>query len=478
MLELKAAAAMELIERRAVDDFNYFVNHVFALSFQDEFVSGQYVADVCAHMDKHPYAMYITGRGHFKSTRLYARLMWHLLRFKREKRRSPVEGWYFSYNSELAAYHLSKVRSLVAINPFYSELTNYKSQTDSVLGFAKVGPNQTLDKAPKFLVKPAGLLAFKRGIHANLIYVDDPLKDPENKLKPTVIRKINRIVSTELLPMVNKGGECYVVGTPQTNDDFFFDKGLSTLFAQWFTPAILDWKAEKVLWPDFYTFDDLMKIRAAQGDKTFNQEYMAQPVYNEDSYINREALEGVSTELCWKKKDWSKALADAVVVGGFDIGKKRHPSHLALFIKKYSETEDGDEIISYRQIYSFWMDGWQYEKQYKELNQICELFNVSKLYYDNTRAEFEGFAEQGLLNPVMEPVTLNAKNQTKMAANLDMLITNNRINLINEQRQTSQLLMVDNALQALESPEGHGDSFWSICMGISNEDEGDIWIRY
>ena len=78
----------------------------------------------------------------------------------------------------------------------------------------------------------------------------------------------------------------------------------------------------------------------------------------------------------------------------------------------------------------------------------------------------------------MEPVTLNAKNQTKMAANLDMLITNNRISLINEQRQTSQLLMVDNALQALESPEGHGDSFWSICMGISNEDEGDIWIRY
>ena len=51
---------MELIERRAVNDFNYFVNHVFALSFQDEFVSGQYVADVCAHMDKHPYAMYIT----------------------------------------------------------------------------------------------------------------------------------------------------------------------------------------------------------------------------------------------------------------------------------------------------------------------------------------------------------------------------------------------------------------------------------
>lgn len=465
---------MLLIEKRAVDDFDYFINNVFALSF-DNFISGQYVSDVAAHMDEHPFAMYITGRGHFKSTRLYARLMWHLLRFKHN--RKSREGWYFSYNQDMSAYHLSKVRELIAVNPFYTGLLNFKSQTDSVLGFAAPSVGQPLDRAPKFVVKPTGLLVFKRGIHADYIYVDDPLKDPENKLKPTVIIKVNRIIKSELIPMVNKGGECYVVGTPQTNDDFFFDAELHTRFATWFTPAIVDETKQIPLWPEFYTYADLMQIKAAQGSKTFNQEYMASPVYNEDSYLNREQLIAACVELCWRKNDWYKVLANAYVVGGFDIGKKVHPSHLALFIRTFYTDADGKEWPRYRQIFSYWMDGWKYEKQYKFLNDIVALFNVSVLYYDNTRAEFEGFAEQGLLDPALEPITLNTRNQTKMAATLDTLLERGDITFINERRQQSQLLAVDNTLDALESPEGHGDSFWSNAMATSENDDGSITLR-
>ena len=473
-MEQRAAAAMLLVQKRAVDDFEYFVNNVFALSF-DEFVSGQYISDVCAHMDDNAYAMYITGRGHFKSTRLYARLMWHLLRFKVMPK--TKEGWYFSYNQDMSAYHLGKVRELIAVNPYYNDLTNFKGQTDSVLGFAMLRNGQPLDRAPKFVVKPSGLLVFKRGIHADLIYVDDPLKDPENKLKPTVITKVNRIIKTELLPMVNKGGECYIVGTPQTNDDFFFDAELRTRFATWFTPAIVDVTNHITLWPEFYTYADLMQIKAAQGDKTFAQEYMASPVYNEDSYLDRTALEAACVELLWKKKDWTEYLSSQFVVGGFDIGKKVHPSHLALFIRTFYVDEDGNEWPRYRQIFSYWMDGWQYEKQYKFLNDIIDLFNVSALYYDNTRAEFEGFAEEGKLSPAMQPVTLNTRNQTKMAAALDTLLSRGDITFINERRQQSQLLAVDNTLQALESPEGHGDSFWSNAMAVSDNDDGSISIR-
>jgi hypothetical protein len=465
---------MLLIEKRAVDDFDYFINNVFALSF-DEFISGQYVSDVADHMNKNPFAMYITGRGHFKSTRVYARLMWHLLRFKHA--RKSKEGWYFSYNQDMSAYHLGKVRELIAVNPFYNDLTNYKAQTDSVLGFAMLTGTQTLDRAPKFIVKPAGLLVFKRGIHADFILVDDPLKDPENKLKPTVIIKVNRIIKTELLPMVNKGGECYIVGTPQTNDDFFFDAELQTRFATWFTPAIIDITKQVPLWPEFYSYGDLMQIKAAMGDKSFNQEYMASPVYNEDSYLNRENLIAACIEVCWKKNDWTNALANAYVVGGFDIGKKVHPSHLALFIRTFYTDEEGKEHPRYRQIFSYWMDGWQYGKQYKFLNDIVALFNVSVLYYDNTRAEFEGFAEEGLLDPALVPVTLNTRNQTKMAANMDTLLDRGDVTFINERRQQSQLLAVDNTLDALESPDGHGDSFWSVGMAMSDNDDGSITLR-
>lgn len=465
---------MRLVEKRAVDDFEYFVNNVFALSF-GEFVSGAYVSDVCHHMDANPYAMYITGRGHFKSTRLYARAMWRILRLKYY--RKSREGWYFSYNMDMSAYHLGKIRELIAVNPYYRGFTNFKSQTESVLGFAWLQQGEKLEHAPKYVMKPAGLLVFKRGIHADDIYVDDPLKDPENKLKPTVIIKVNRIIKTELIPMVNKGGECYVVGTPQTNDDFFFDAELHTRFATWFTPAIIDLTNKTPLWPEFYTYDELMQIKAAQGDKTFNQEYMASPVYNEDSYLNREALIAACVELCWKKNDWSEYLADKFVVGGFDIGKKVHPSHLALFIRTFYTDEQGKERPRYRQIFSYWMDGWQYNKQYKWLNDIIKLFNVSTLYYDNTRAEFEGFAEDGELDPAMVPVTLNTRNQTKMAANLDTLLSRGDITFINERRQQSQLLAVDNTLDALESDEGHGDSFWSNAMAVSDNDDGGVTIR-
>lgn len=465
---------LEVIARKAADDFQYFLDNIFALSF-DEYTSGQYVHDVATHMGQHSHAMYITGRGHFKSTRLYARAMWRILRLKYYQR--SREGWYFSYNADMSSYHLQKIRELISRNIFYRDATNFKIQTDSVLGFAWVRKGMDVEHSPKYIMKPAGLLVFKRGIHADDIYVDDPLKDPENKLRPTVIFKVNRIIKTELLPMVNKGGECYVVGTPQTNDDFFFDADLQTLFATWFTPAVLDRRKGIALWPEWLSFEELMKIERAITPKIFAQEYMASPVYNEDSYLNRDQVINASVELCWPKKDWDEALADEYVVAGFDIGKKVHPSHLAIFIRTFYTDEDGNTLARFRQIYSYWMDGWKYEKQYKYLNDIIGLFNISILYYDNTRAEFEGFAEQGLLNPAMAPVVLNARNETKMAANMDALLERGDVTFINERRQQSQLLAVDNTLDAMESPEGHGDSFWSVGMALQEQDDGSISIR-
>lgn len=467
---------MELVSRRAADDFDYFLHNVFSLSF-DEFTTGQYVHDVATHMTANPYAMYITGRGHFKSTRLYARIMWRILRLKYY--RKSREGWYFSYNMDMSGYHLGKVREYISRNPYYRGATNFKAQTDSVLGFAWLRKGEDLQFAPKYVMKPAGLLVFKRGIHADDIYVDDPLKDPENKLKPTVINKVNRIIKTELLPMVNKGGECYIVGTPQTNDDFFFDSELQTMFATWFTPAIIDEIKKISLWPEWASYDELMRIKRATGAKTFAQEYMASPTYNEDSFLDRDNVAAAATiERGYKLVDQTKRLENEYVVAGFDIGKKVHPSHLAVFIRKFIyDDELQEELPYYTQIYSRWFDHVKYKDQVEELNKIIGLFNISILYYDNTRAEFEGFAEEGKLDAAMSPITLGTRNQTVMANNMEVLLDDGRLKLINERRQTSQILAMDSNLQAIESPEGHGDSFWSIAMALSDNDDGSINIR-
>jgi hypothetical protein len=86
------------------------------------------------------------------------------------------------------------------------------------------------------------------------------------------------------------------------------------------------------------------------------------------------------------------------------------------------------------------------------LIDVCKRFRVDKLYYDNTRSEFELFAEQGLLPDCMEPVVLTMKQNNAMGANFEKIIQEKRVRFINEERQLDQILQVNNELQAIESP--------------------------
>ena len=61
-----------------------------------------------------------------------------------------------------------------------------------------------------------------------------------------------------------------------------------------------------------------------------------------------------------------------------------------------------------------------------------------------------------------------------MATSLDALFSNDKIELIDEARQNSQLLAVTSELKVVYSPEGHGDSFWSVALGVSNKGV-EIW---
>lgn len=407
--------------------------------------------------------MDVTGRDHFKSTRFYADIMWNLLR----DAEGGSEGWYFSYSYELAAYHLSKIKEMVRDNPIYYDIVDHKSTAESVLSYSWPGSKK------RITVHPGGLLAFKRGIHADHIYVDDPLRDPENKLKPTVITKINRIVKTELLPMINKGGTCRIVGTPQTPDDFFFDEGMQRTFKTWITPAIIDEVQKLVLWPEWKSYDDLMLIKDQQGEKIFAQEYMASPVYSEDSYIEKPMLLAViDPKLEPLKFKEHTELNDAMVVAAFDIGKKRHPSHLAVF--KRIQRED---VVRFVQLFSKWMDHWDYKDQLDYLVNAINYFRIHQLRYDNTRGEFEGFKEQGKIPPQMKPVTYNNRTQVAIAAQFGTAVEQKNIKLLNDARQTGQILAVTGDLQAIESPEGHGDSFWSVATAIY-EDKKERKVRW
>ena len=437
----------------------WFIKHVFSHSFErGTFVFGNYIDEVAKRMSDNKWTMDISARDHFKSTRLYAEIMFDIFTTEHD-----LECHYFSYQQGMSAYHLSKLKKMIQANPFFKGMIDLSPMAQSAINYD--------NGLATYKALPEGLLAFKRGIHAERIYIDDPLKDPENKLAPTAIYKINNVIKTEMFAMVKKGGIFRVVGTPQTNNDFFFDKQLQTKFSVSIKPAIVDEAKHIVIFPEWKSYEELCEIRETIGDKAFNQEYMTKPSYSENSYIDRKDLQKVV----------DTSLAQAVkydggndVVAGFDIGKKAHPAHLAIY-ERWTDKDDGK--YRYRQLLSKWFDHIEYKDQLDFLLHAIEAYQIDVLRYDNTRGEFEGFAEQGLLHRCMKPVSFNVKTNNAMAASFSTVVIEGRCSIIDDVRQVDQILQVNNELQAIESPQGHGDSFWSNALALWEEKEREYRFR-
>lgn len=449
--------------------YRFFVNHVFSACFGDTFIGGEYLNQVADHLQFNNFTMDVTGRDHFKSTRLYVDIMYAIF----TDTGKGFEAHYFSYNKTLASYHMAKLKEYIKTNPFFVELIDDAPMAKSVLAFH-------WPKGRRMTVTPQGLLSGKRGIHADRIYVDDPFKNEEeeaDRTDPVQIRKINDVILSELLQMVNRGGVCRCVGTPQSPSDFFFNPKLQKEFKTWITGSILDEKNKVALWPEHWSYERLIARRELIGDAKFNREFMAMPVTSSNSYIDKDELLVLQTKENWAIEEHA-ILQEFYVVGGFDIGKKRHPSHLALFIRRPTDREvNGVEQFTYEQILSVWMDKWDYSKQIEYLNMICDWFNVSRLRFDNTRGEFESMMERNELHPCMVPQVLSRKINFKIASILSGLVENKTIQFVNDTRQYSQILAVDGDLNATETADGHGDSFFSNALAVYEGENKVVRVR-
>ena len=424
------------------NDFPYFVNNIFSHSL-DNFVGGKHIDDIAKLLQENKETVRVSAREHFKSMSLYAHIMSDLLY------NPGLEGHYFSYNASMSSYHLGKVKQCISRNLFFDDLIDLKPTAEGILKYS-------WDREKITTIDPCGLLGFKRGIHAPRIYVDDPLRDPENKLNPTIVNKINRIITTEVVSMLNPGGQMHVVGTPQTQFDFFFDKKVTEGMAVKIQPAVLDWENKISLWPEYWPWERLMLRKRKISDRVFNQEFMCKPVWTEQAWFSREKLMSVVNPVLQQKKE---QLQDNYTVLGIDIGKKVHPAYVCIF--------EEDKTGHWKQIYSRFLDEWGYDEQVKHLNDLVNRFKVDEGAYDNTRGEYESYVERGELPSVLEPVIFKTTNKHSMATNFEKMVENKEVELLKDRRMINQILVVDNDLQALETPEGHGDSFWGIALALS-----------
>ena len=395
----------------------------------------------------------VLPRFHFKSTILgHAFSVWRLLTAPRD-----CAVLYLSYSDGMAQYHISEINKTVKRNPILMSWMDNKSPKAD-FSFRYSVNNKNAD------ILHGGLFSFKRGMHVNgALIADDILRDPENPLNVGQINKVEDHFMTESLFIPLKGVPVIVLGTPMMPGDILSKLQEDSRFKARVLPALDPVPGRRVLMPELYNEEWLLEQQRARP-KSFASEFMLIPHFSTESYFEEEDITKNEADSLVNASPHQSfpAEEDDMFFAGFDVGKKRHPSHLVIFRRR------GDII---EQVHSSFLDGWNYADQIEYLNKVSDNFDLNKGYVDNTRGELE---ERGL-NTVWKPMTFSTKTKNTMAQVFETYVHSGNLKLLKDERQKQQILSVNNELKAPQTPLGHGDAFFSIAMALSAAYETTIY---
>lgn len=129
-----------------------------------------------------------------------------------------------------------------------------------------------------------------RGRHPSWIVCDDFLKDS------VIYSEVQRSKSKDyfhsvIMNAINPGGQVIVVGTPFHATDLYGDLKEKRGHNAWRVfeyPAISP--QGEVLWPDRFTYDDLMEKKESQGNIIFSRENLCRPISSDSSIFPWEVL--------------------------------------------------------------------------------------------------------------------------------------------------------------------------------------------
>ena len=430
-----------------VGSFFHFTSNIWAYSYQHpEYFKAWHIQTICEDIEEAlATGLYYCGvlpRGHLKSTVLgYALSAWLGL-----KTGGDSSLLYLSYSEDMSAYHTSEMKKAIRNNSELSKvMIDLVPTSDSMIKY-KI-PNGL------FRILNGGFKTFKRGTHTNLgVIVDDPLRDPENPLNYTVIRKVEQLFFSEVWHIPNENAPIIVMGTPMLPEDLYAKLKTDERFKYRALPALNPTLEHRVLFPEKFSEERLLQDKKAHP-VSFASEMMLQPFLSTQAYFYEDDVtkcEDASLRQLHPDQTYPELQKD-YIVAGFDVGKKRHPSHLAVYAVR--------ENILY-QICDIFLDGWNYDKQEELLNNVAENWKLDRGYFDNTSRELE----DRHVNDVWKPMVFTMKDKTRMARVLEEFITGRKIHFIPDERQKSQICSVDINLKAPETPMGHGDAFWSNAL--------------
>jgi hypothetical protein len=458
---------------KSKQSFSYFLEHIFPLSFKesDRIVKAPHTFNWANRIQNNKRTATLSARKHLKSITMYAWVMWRLLRLTNSER-----GYYMSYTQDMSIYHTKNIKSYIQANPLFSGIIDLSRGSSNM---------DYLYKGNRFIVEATGIGTFNRGRHCEWVVCDDILQDPTSELNFNVIEKINKVFFEEVMSIPREGGEIHLVGTSQHDQDLFFkilrmvnkdrEEGRKDSWNWEEYKGILNETDKLTLWPELFPYERMVQLREELGERAFSKEYMCSPVWSEGAYFKREELMKVvgyeyegkryATETIKRPaSEWKVGR----IVGGLDIGKKVHPSHISIFTQ--------DKGI-YTMIYEKFMFGWDYTKQIEFINGLIDYYLIDEIRYDNTRGEFESFKEQHQIDTrIYRPIVFGTKVKFQMASNFSKNVNNKTIRLINSQPMLNSILSVNEDLDAPDTEFGHGDAFWSVAMALYEAPKGGGYI--
>lgn len=461
------------VVKKAYGSFPYFIKFIFPCSFRPwegnpidpsnpnphlsymwlnppggAWVPAPHTVRWAKELQENSLSAKLCARKHLKSTTLYAYVMWLIFRTVEWS----YDGIYISFNKTLSEHHIKEIKKLVKANEWFDQIYDF-TRAETLISYSWQAGGEH-----KFTMTGSGIGGFTRGYHPDIVICDDILADPENPLTQTVIDTISRTFFDDIMSLPVEGGELHLFGTPQTETDVFFqvkERGEGFFWAR--EPAIKNSLNREVVWPNLFTWDRLQEIRTLLGEKSFLKEYMVESISSTEQYFSREELDKVAIfEGNLRGLD-----TDNNVYAGWDLGKKRHPSHISIF-----EVVDGVP----EQVYQKFWDGVTYNQQLKDVVDLHERFMIDKVIYDATRGEFELEEERGEMPKWCEGLRFTNKTNHANANHMSKFIERGDIGLINDDRMLKVICQMNNDLKAVESELGHGDSFWSIALALIDVD--------
>jgi len=189
-----------------------------------------------------------------------------------------------NYNSVLLSNSLNqsteliaRIKNLIETNDFLSTIKFDRSNKSRV---------QILEKGNRNRVDSLSFGSSIRGLHPRIMVVDDPLNERDS------IASIYKFFFADALPLIKHDGYVTVIGTPFSFDDLYSDlKKPEKNFNVNTYPAIIDGTKE-VLWPERWSYEDLMERKLLQGDWLFTREYLCQPVDSSTSIFPEDLVKG------------------------------------------------------------------------------------------------------------------------------------------------------------------------------------------